>query len=78
MPDVDLIDVCTPPGLHFEQTLAALKAGKHAVCEKPLVGSLSEVDALMAHSGAAAGLLFDSGHCRFACFANDRQNAARA
>ena len=47
MPDVDIIDVCTPPGLHFEQTLAALKAGKHAVCEKPLVGSLAEVDALI-------------------------------
>ncbi|MFD2265113.1 Gfo/Idh/MocA family protein [Lacibacterium aquatile] len=48
MADVDIIDVCTPPGLHFEQTMAALKAGKHAVCEKPLVGSLAEVDTLEA------------------------------
>ncbi len=47
MPEVDIVDVCTPPGLHFEQTLASLKAGKHVVCEKPLVGSLAEVDALI-------------------------------
>jgi predicted dehydrogenase len=48
MEDLDIIDICTPPGLHYEQTIAVLKAGKHAVCEKPLVGSLAEVDLLEA------------------------------
>ena len=46
--DVDLVDICTPSSLHFEQTRAALLAGKHVVCEKPIAGSLAEVDALIA------------------------------
>jgi len=44
--DIDVIDLCTPPFLHFEQIQAVLKAGKHVVCEKPLVASLADVDAL--------------------------------
>jgi predicted dehydrogenase len=44
--DVDVVDICTPPYLHFEQISAALQAGKHAVCEKPLVSSLAKADAL--------------------------------
>ena len=42
--DVDVVDLCTPPSLHLEQSLAALAAGKHVVCEKPLVASLADVD----------------------------------
>lgn len=37
-PDIDVIDICTPPMLHKEQIIAALKAGKHVICEKPLIG----------------------------------------
>ena len=44
--DIDIIDLCTPPFLHFEQAMQALEAGKHVICEKPLVASLAEVDAL--------------------------------
>ena len=44
--DIDIIDLCTPPFLHFEQAMQALEAGKHVICEKPLVGSLAEVDQL--------------------------------
>jgi predicted dehydrogenase len=44
MDDVDVVDICTPPHLHFEQILQVLDAGKHAICEKPLVSSLREVD----------------------------------
>jgi predicted dehydrogenase len=54
MADLDVIDICTPPGLHFAQVRQVLAAGKHAICEKPLVGSLHEADALAqaeAHSG---------------------------
>ena len=46
-PDIDLVDICTPSGLHFEQTRAALRAGKHIVCEKPIAGSLAEIDTLI-------------------------------
>ncbi|KAB8141185.1 Gfo/Idh/MocA family oxidoreductase [Chloroflexia bacterium SDU3-3] len=48
MEDIDVIDLCTPPYLHFEQIRRGLAAGKHVICEKPLVGSLAEVDALRA------------------------------
>jgi predicted dehydrogenase len=44
--DIDVVDLCTPPYLHFEQIKAVLQAGKHVICEKPLVSSLAEVDAL--------------------------------
>jgi predicted dehydrogenase len=48
MDDLDVIDVCTPPNLHLPQVLQVLEAGKHAVCEKPLVGSLRDADTLIA------------------------------
>ena len=53
--DVDIIDICTPPTLHVAQALAALAAGKHVICEKPIAGSLAEVDQLIAAERAAAG-----------------------
>jgi predicted dehydrogenase len=42
-PDIDLVDICLPPHLHLEAIEAALAAGKHVLCEKPLVASLDEV-----------------------------------
>lgn len=48
MPDIDIVDICTPPALHVPQSLAALAAGKHVICEKPIAGSLAEVDRLIA------------------------------
>lgn len=44
--DIDVIDLCTPPYQHFDQLQSGLKAGKHMICEKPLLGSLSEIDRL--------------------------------
>jgi predicted dehydrogenase len=46
--EIDVVDICTPSGLHVAQTRAALEAGKHVICEKPLAGSLAEVDELAA------------------------------
>jgi predicted dehydrogenase len=45
-PDIDLIDICLPPHLHFKVSMAALQTGKHVVCEKPFVSSLHEADLL--------------------------------
>ncbi|MBR5419935.1 MAG: Gfo/Idh/MocA family oxidoreductase [Lachnospiraceae bacterium] len=36
--EIDVIDICTPPYLHEEMIIRALKAGKHVICEKPLTG----------------------------------------
>ena len=47
MADIDVVDICTPPTLHVPQTLAAIAADKHVICEKPLAGSLAEVDTLI-------------------------------
>ena len=41
-PEIDVIDICTPPMLHKTQILKALKAGKHVICEKPLIGYFGE------------------------------------
>ncbi|MET1133063.1 MAG: Gfo/Idh/MocA family oxidoreductase [Aeromicrobium sp.] len=40
--DVDIVDICTPGHLHHEIALAALRAGKHVVVEKPLTNTLEE------------------------------------
>ena len=34
--DIDVVDVCTPSHTHFELATAALEAGKHVLCEKPV------------------------------------------
>lgn len=57
MEDIDVVDICTPPGLHLQQVLAGLAAGKHVVCEKPLVGSLADVDRIIAAEAQSRGRL---------------------
>ncbi|ANN20141.1 dehydrogenase [Amycolatopsis orientalis] len=51
--DVDLVDICTPGDSHAEIAIAALEAGKHVLCEKPLANSLAEAEA-MAEAAAKA------------------------
>lgn len=57
MEDIDIIDICTPPAIHAKLILQALAAGKHVVCEKPLTGSLAEVDEVMEAEKSAKGVL---------------------
>lgn len=47
-PDIDIIDVCTPNFLHPIISIAAAKAGKHVICEKPLANSLKDANAMLA------------------------------
>jgi predicted dehydrogenase len=54
-PDLDVISVCTPTVLHYEQVLAAVGAGKHVLCEKP-VALTAEQAAEMADAADAAGV----------------------
>lgn len=46
--DVDLVDICTPGDTHREIAVAALEAGKHVLCEKPLANTLEEAEAMTA------------------------------
>jgi predicted dehydrogenase len=52
--DVQLVDVCTPGDLHAEVAIAALEAGKHVLCEKPLANTLAEAEAMVAAAARAA------------------------
>ncbi|GAA4003369.1 Gfo/Idh/MocA family oxidoreductase [Allokutzneria multivorans] len=44
--DIDLIDICTPGDTHAEIAIAALDAGKHVLCEKPLANTVAEAEAM--------------------------------
>src|SRR5277367_1841142 len=49
-PDIDAVHICTPNALHFPMAMAALSAGKHVLCEKPLATSVVEAEQLVAQA----------------------------
>ncbi|MCG5452635.1 Gfo/Idh/MocA family oxidoreductase [Micromonospora sp. NBC_00362] len=51
--DIDVVDICTPGDSHAEIALAALAAGKHVLCEKPLANSVEEARAMTAAADVA-------------------------
>jgi len=51
--DIDVIDICTPGSSHAEIAIAALEAGKHVLCEKPLANTVAEAEAMTAAADAA-------------------------
>lgn len=61
--DIDAVTVCTPEFLHGEQVVAACRAGKHVLCEKPMADSLEAADAMLA-AAKAAGVKLMIGHSR--------------
>ncbi|GAA2057743.1 Gfo/Idh/MocA family protein [Leifsonia soli] len=53
-PDIDVVDICTPGDSHAEIAIAALDAGKHVLCEKPLANTVAEAEAMTAAAERAA------------------------
>ena len=52
--DIDLIDICTPGDTHAEIAIAALEAGKHVLCEKPLANTVAEAETMAAAAEQAS------------------------
>jgi predicted dehydrogenase len=52
--DIDVVDICTPGDTHAEIAIAALRAGKHVLCEKPLANSVAEAEQMVAAAAEAA------------------------
>lgn len=60
-PDIDAVCVCTPSGLHGEVTIAAARAGKHVMCEKPVEITLEKIDRMVDEcrkAGVKLGVIF--------------------
>lgn len=70
-PDIDIIDVCTPNMYHAPLTIAALEAGKHVICEKPLAPGPGEIRQMIEARDRSGKKLMTAQHFRF-------QGSARA
>jgi predicted dehydrogenase len=60
--DLDLISVCTPVDLHAEQTIAAVQAGKHVLCEKPVAVDAADAQRMLDaadEAGVAHAICFE-------------------
>ncbi len=64
-PDIDIIDICTPNMYHAPLAIAALQAGKHVICEKPLAPTPNEIRQMIAARDQAGKLLMTAQHFRF-------------
>ena len=56
-PEIEAVCICTPSGQHAEQAIAAARAGKHVLVEKPLALTLADADAMIAACQQAGVLL---------------------
>jgi len=59
--DIDAVDICSPNASHAEQAVAAAKAGKHVLVEKPMACTVAEADAMIA-AAREAGVVLQVAH----------------
>ena len=64
-PDIDIIDVCTPNMYHADLSIAALEAGKHVICEKPLAPTPADVQRMIEARDKSGKMLMTAQHFRF-------------
>jgi len=64
--DLDAISICTPPQAHYEAALAALRAGKHVMLEKPPAATTRQIALLQSEAARHGRTLFQTWHSRFA------------
>ncbi len=65
LPELDIIDIATPNRFHTPAVLAALEAGKHVLCEKPLAVTTAEVREMGEAARKAGRLLMTAQHHRY-------------
>jgi predicted dehydrogenase len=63
--ELDVVDICTPNQTHAPIALAALRAGKHVLCEKPLATTAADVRLLIDAADAGGRVLMAAQHFRF-------------
>ena len=63
--EVELVDLCTPTPMHAAQVIAALNAGKHVICEKPLARTSAEAREILAVAAKSPGILMPAMCMRF-------------
>ena len=59
-PELDFVDIATPPFLHAQVTHAALDRGLHVLCEKPIATSAADASSMLAHAQRAKRVFFPS------------------
>ena len=64
-PDIDIIDICTPNNYHAPLSIAAMQAGKHVLCEKPLAPTPAAIRDMIAARDASGKMLMTAQHFRF-------------
>lgn len=57
-PTIDVVDLCLPPALHADATVAALRAGKHVFCEKPIALAVRDAERMVKAAAKADRQLF--------------------
>ncbi len=72
--DLDIVDICTPNAYHAPLAIAALEAGKHVLCEKPLAPTPKEIKQMIAARDQSGKMLMTAQHFRF----DDRAKAMKS